>query len=172
MATLRRGQHFVLWPTRQAFPFLFLSFFLSLLFSFTILSLADNLITFHQLIARVCKAITVNSPAVLYPFQYINLLKWAELEWKRRWLQIARNKEAATWKTPWGQGTVKLYSDLPKHQATALFLLRSEVIDLNGRLASINVPGIDARCSCGWRTQSGQHVLMMCPLYSNEEPSW
>jgi len=46
-------------------------------------------------------------------------------------------------------------------------LLRSYPIGLNGWLASINVPGVDARCSCGWRTQSVQHVLMMCPLYSN-----
>ena len=93
--------------------------------------------------------------------------EWANLEWKRRWLQSARDKEAATWKTPWGQDTIALYSDLPKHQATALFLLRTEVIGLNGWLASINVPGIDAKCDCGWRTQTVRHVLMMCPLHSN-----
>jgi hypothetical protein len=93
--------------------------------------------------------------------------EWADLEWKRRWLQTARNKEAATWKTPWGKDTVALYSDLPKHQATALFLLRTEVIGLNGWLASINVPGIDARCDCGWGTQTVRHVLTMCPLHSN-----
>jgi hypothetical protein len=93
--------------------------------------------------------------------------EWADLEWKRRWLQIARNKKAATWKNPWEMGTVALYSDMPKHQATALFLLRTEVIGLNGWLASINVPGIDAGCSCGWSTQTVHHVLMLCPLYSS-----
>lgn len=68
---------------------------------------------------------------------------------------------------PWKKDTVNLYSDMPKHQATALFLLRTEVIGLNGWLASINVPGIDARCGCGWQTQTVHHVLMLCPLYSN-----
>jgi hypothetical protein len=63
-------------------------------------------------------------------------------------------------------GTVALYSDMPKHQATALFL-RTEVIGLNGWLASINVPGIDAEWSCGWSTQTVHHVLMICPLYSS-----
>src|SRR5947207_5776995 len=93
--------------------------------------------------------------------------EWAELEWKRRWQQKARNRREATWKTPWEQSTLKLYSDMPKHQASALFLLRTEVIGLNGWLASINVPGINARCSCGWQTQTVHHVLMLCPLYSD-----
>jgi hypothetical protein len=93
--------------------------------------------------------------------------EWADLEWRRRWSQTARNKKAATWKTPWKKSTAALYSDLPKHQATALFLLRTEVIGLNAWLASINVPGVNARCGCGWNTQTVQHVLMMCPLYSS-----
>jgi hypothetical protein len=67
---------------------------------------------------------------------------------------------------PWEQSTLKLYSDMPKHQASALFLLRTEVIGLNGWLASINVPGIDASCECGWATQTVQHVLTLCPLYT------
>ncbi len=93
--------------------------------------------------------------------------EWADLEWRRRWTQAARNKKAATWKTPWKESAAALYSDLPKHQATALFLLRTEVIGLNAWLASMNVPGVDARCSCGWSTQTVKHVLMMCPLYSS-----
>lgn len=92
--------------------------------------------------------------------------EWADLEWKKRWLKKASNKSATTWKTPWKQNTLKLYSDMPKHQATALFLLRTEVIGLNGWLASINVPGIDARCRCGWTTQTVPHVLKICPLHS------
>jgi len=92
--------------------------------------------------------------------------EWAELEWKRRWQRKAKNRREATWNTPWEQSTLKLYSDLPKHQASALFLLRTEVIGLNGWLASINVPGIDAKCGCGWATQTVQHVLSICPLYT------
>ncbi len=92
--------------------------------------------------------------------------EWADLEWERRWRQKARKGKATIWRTPWKQNTMKLYSDMPKHQATALFLLRTEVIGLNGWLASISVPGIKPECSCGWPTQSVHHVLMMCPLYT------
>lgn len=93
--------------------------------------------------------------------------EWADLEWKIRWQQKARDKEAMTWKTPWQKDTLKLYSDQPKHQATALFLLRTEVIGLNAWLASIRVPGISPECECGWRAQTVKHVLTMCPLCSN-----
>ena len=55
---------------------------------------------------------------------------------------------------------------MPKHQASALFLLRTEVLGLNGWLASINVPGIRANCGCGWDTQTVHHVLMLYPLYT------
>jgi hypothetical protein len=92
--------------------------------------------------------------------------EWAELEWQRRWRLKARNRKATTWKTPWTQSTLKLYSDMPKHQASALFLLRTEVLGLNGWLASINVPGIRPNCGCGWATQTVHHVLMICPLYT------
>jgi hypothetical protein len=94
--------------------------------------------------------------------------EWADLEWKRRWFQAARNRRAATWQDPWKMKPVALYSDMPKHQATALFLLRTEVLGLNGWLASINVPGIDAKCGCGWSTQTVHHVLTTCPLYTDQ----
>jgi len=80
--------------------------------------------------------------------------EWADLEWKRRWQKTARGRKAMTWKTPWKKGTLELYSGLPKHQATALFLLRTEVIGLNAWLASIRVPGIRSECGCGWRAQT------------------
>ena len=92
--------------------------------------------------------------------------EWAELEWQKRWLLKARKRKATTWKTPWTQSPLKLYSDTPKHQASALFLLRTEVLGLNGWLASINVPGIDSNCGCGWPTQTVHHVLMFCPLHT------
>ena len=66
-------------------------------------------------------------------------------------------------------GTIALYTDQPKHQATALFLLpRTEVavIGLNAWRASIHVPGVDPRCGCGWQAQTVEHVLTTCPLYS------
>ena len=82
---------------------------------------------------------------------------------RARWEQKARNGTATTWKTPWKTQPLKLYDNLPKHEATALLLLRTEIIGLNGWLASINVPGIDRRCSCGWTEQSVRHVLIHCP---------
>ena len=82
---------------------------------------------------------------------------------KARWEQAARDGSATTWKTSWKTQPLKLYDGLPKHEATALLLLRTEVIGLNGWLASINVPGIDRRCTCGWAEQTVRHVLIHCP---------
>ena len=96
-----------------------------------------------------------------------NIDDWANLEWRRRWLQAARDSEAITWQTPWKQDLLELYLDLPKHQATALFLLRTEVIGLNAWLASIRVPDISPECECGWQEQNVQHVLLLCPKYSS-----
>jgi len=59
-----------------------------------------------------------------------------------------------------------LYSDILKHQASVLFLLRIEVLGLNGWLALINVPGISKECSYGWEKQTVHHVLIFCPLYT------
>jgi len=95
---------------------------------------------------------------------------WADLEWKKRWQREARDREATTWRTPWEQSPLKLYSDLPKHQATALFLLRTEVIGLNAWLASIRVPNVTPQCECGWQAQTVRHVLLHCPKYRNERP--
>ena len=77
---------------------------------------------------------------------YISM--WADLEWKRHWERVRRSKgrKAATWHTPWTQQVLKLYEGLKKHEATMLFLLRTEVIGLNAWLASINVPGVLPRC--------------------------
>jgi hypothetical protein len=92
--------------------------------------------------------------------------RWANVEWRKRWKKTAEGKEAITWRALWQQNTLELYSDLPKHQATALFLLRTEVIGLNSWLAAIRVPDIRPGCGCGWRSQTVTHVLTMCPLYS------
>ena len=56
-----------------------------------------------------------------------------------------------------------LYDDLPKHLATAAFLLRTEVLGLKAWLAKRGVPGVDARCSCGHPRQTLEHVVAYCP---------
>ena len=73
--------------------------------------------------------------------------------------------KATAWKTPWDKRPIKLYEDLPKHEATALFLLRTEVLGLNNWLASINVPDFTPACPCGWIRQTVRHILLFCPLY-------
>ena len=67
------------------------------------------------------------------------------------------------WTTPWTQDRRKLYADLKKAEATALFLMRVEVIGLNAWLAATQVPGIHPSCPCGWHTQTVRHVLLHCP---------
>ncbi|TQS36486.1 hypothetical protein Golomagni_03064 [Golovinomyces magnicellulatus] len=62
------------------------------------------------------------------------LHEWMSVIWQKRWSNYKGNRTAATWKTPWTQSTLKLYNGLKKHEATALILLRSEVIGLNAWL--------------------------------------
>jgi reverse transcriptase-like protein len=99
---------------------------------------------------------------------YISM--WADLEWKRRWMRRGQHQRAATWHTPWTQQVLKLYEGLKKHEATMLFLLRTEVIGLNAWLASINVPGVLPRCPCGHGAQTVRHVLLQCPQLSHLRP--
>jgi hypothetical protein len=67
---------------------------------------------------------------------------WADLTWKQRWEKTAQGKRASTWHTPWGTPTIPLYKGLNKAEATALFLLRVEVLGLNAWLTSVQVPDI------------------------------
>jgi hypothetical protein len=90
---------------------------------------------------------------------------WADLTWKQRWEKAAQGKRASTWHTPWGMPTIPLYEGLNKAEATALFLLRVEVLGLNAWLASVQVPDILPRCACGWRAHTVRHVLLHCPQY-------
>jgi len=89
---------------------------------------------------------------------------WTNHEWKKRWVRAAE----ATWNTPWEMSPLTLYDNLPKHQATALMLLRTEVIGLNAWLASIQVPDVLPRCDCGWHAQTVRHVLLHCPKYGQQ----
>jgi len=105
------------------------------------------------------------------PLESTLLAKWANLTWRNRWREKQKNQKATTWHTPWTQSPLKLYSNLPKHEATALFLLRTEVLGLNSWLASINVPNITPSCSCGWPQQTVRHVLLFCLDHSEERES-
>ena len=92
--------------------------------------------------------------------------KWADLEWKRQWQTKARGRKATTWQTPWAEQTIPLYKGLSKAESTALFLMRVEVIGLNAWLASVQVPDVIPRCTCGWQAQTVHHVLIHCPHYN------
>ena len=77
--------------------------------------------------------------------------------WKDTWEREAirpRLRPPATWLTPWKQDPRKLYAGLAKAEATALFLIRIEVIGLNTWLASARVPGVTPACQCGWAAQT------------------
>ena len=87
-------------------------------------------------------------------------------DWERRWQRIASGKIATTWRAPWRPPATRAYNSLQKHEATALFLLRTEVIGLKNWLYSVGVPGILPRCACGWHTQTVRHIVIYCPQYT------
>src|SRR5436305_9086369 len=64
---------------------------------------------------------------------------------------------------------ISLYEGLSKAEATALFLMRTEVLGLNAWLASVQVPDILPRCHYGWNAQTVRHVLMQCPPLNRTE---
>ena len=43
--------------------------------------------------------------------------------------------------------------------------MRVEVIGLNAWLASVQVPDVLPRCTCGWQAQTVRHVLIHCPHF-------
>jgi len=87
-----------------------------------------------------------------------------DIAWKERWTETAQGKTATTWRTPWTQPVLRLYENLRKHEATALFLLRTEVIGLNAWLAQKGVPDVLPRCQCEYQAQTVRHVILYCPL--------
>jgi hypothetical protein len=58
-----------------------------------------------------------------------------------------------------------LYAGLSKAEATALFLIRTEVIGLNAWLAAVQVPNITPACPCGWHAQTVRYILLYYPRY-------
>jgi endonuclease/exonuclease/phosphatase family metal-dependent hydrolase len=99
------------------------------------------------------------------------ITKWMDQEWEKKWRQAAIGRTATTWLEPWQKQILRVYEGLPKHIATTLFLLRTEVIGLNAWLASVHVPGILPRCACGWEAQTVRHVMLFCPQYSHTRPA-
>lgn len=86
-------------------------------------------------------------------------------EWEKRWQTYARSTKsrATTWKGEWKQQPLSLYEGLLKHEATALFLLRTEVMGLRAWLARIGVPEVHPACPCGAPKQTLDHILAFCP---------
>ena len=86
-------------------------------------------------------------------------------ERKRRWeSQAAKpHRHAPTRKEGWSGQSTCVYDDVQKHVATAMFLLRSGVLELRAWLSGVGVPGVTPECSCGYPRQPIQHVLGFCP---------
>jgi hypothetical protein len=61
------------------------------------------------------------------------------------------------------KGTLRWYEGLNKAEATALFLLRSEVIRLKAWLARYQGTERSPTCSCGWARETVEHILVHCP---------
>jgi hypothetical protein len=87
---------------------------------------------------------------------------WGDLVWRQRWERKAYGQKATTWRNPWKMQVLPLYENLTKAEATALFLLRTEILGLNAWLASVHVPEVLPRCPCGWGEQTVQHIFSMC----------
>jgi hypothetical protein len=86
-------------------------------------------------------------------------------KWEQRWTQ-SRDKytrSAPTWKDDWEFQPLHIYDNKPKHLATAIMLLRTEVLGLRAWLASIGVPDTEPTCTCGHSRQTLAHVLAFCP---------
>jgi hypothetical protein len=89
-------------------------------------------------------------------------LKWkADEEQKEEWHQNAIGKQPTMWRQD--KGTLHWYEGLNKAEATALFLLRAEVLGLRAWLARF--PGTERcpTCSCGWARETVEHILVHCP---------
>jgi hypothetical protein len=73
-------------------------------------------------------------------------------------------RTATTWTEGWDQQNPPgLYEGFAKHEATALFFLRTGVMGLRNWLAKIGVPGIDPICTCRRSRQTLEHIRVFCP---------
>src|SRR5450756_1969380 len=64
----------------------------------------------------------------------------------------------------WETRPLQLYKGLTKHEATALFMLRTEVLGTRDWLDRIGDPGQDPTCECGARRHTLNHLYGFCPL--------
>src|ERR1700743_1434333 len=78
---------------------------------------------------------------------------------------MGENRQGSTWLTPWDTQPIRLYSALKKVEATALFLLRTEIVGLNEWLSRIRETGRSPQCPCGWHAQTVLHILLHCTRY-------
>ena len=85
--------------------------------------------------------------------------KWQEQREASRGLQNL----GTAWMTEWSVCRKKLYKGLERHEATALFLLRSQVLGVREWLYRIGVPNVTPECPCRWHAQTVQHLLIHCP---------
>ena len=65
---------------------------------------------------------------------YTLMEEWMNWEWERRWRAAGKDHPEATWNGSLTRHPGRLYNELTKAQATALFLLRTEVIRSNRTL--------------------------------------
>src|SRR5215469_6422214 len=61
---------------------------------------------------------------------------------------------------------VWLHEGLPKHLATVLMSLHTEVFGLNARLAQVRAPRINPHCVCRWHEQTIKYVFFGCPRFN------
>jgi hypothetical protein len=83
-------------------------------------------------------------------------------QWRVRWQDKTQNKQGALWQDQAAKFRLLLYDSLDKATATALFLLRTEVIGLSAWLAKVGIPGILPRCPCGHPSQTVKHIILRC----------
>ena len=91
-----------------------------------------------------------------------------EHETQTEWARVSRGRQEAAWKGQWKASPLKLYDKLTKPEATALFLLRSEVIGLQAWLAMVKVPGVTALCVCKADAQTVRHHMLYWPKYNRD----
>ena len=100
------------------------------------------------------------------------LKRWWLAVWKTKWDRATQalpwRRAATAWLAPWSQDLRLLYIGLSKAEATALFLLRTEVIGLNAWLIAIQVLGFTRACHCGWQAQTVRHILLHCPRLNRD----
>jgi hypothetical protein len=93
-------------------------------------------------------------------------------EWRQSWQtqRDTKSRTAFAWLIAWGSQPTRLYNDMSKAEATALFLMRTQVIGLRQWLARAGVPGVSPICPCGQSPETVRHVLLQCSRFQNSRP--